>query len=334
MNKLKTFFKVKNKKYSSFGKILIIAEIGSNHNNNFHLLEKLIKIAKKSGCDAVKFQLFKAKNLVSKNTKAYKILKNLELSNNWIPRIRRLCTKYKILFACSPFDENAVEILKKNKCDIIKIASPEIKNLYLIKKAANAKIPLVISTGDSDKKIIARSLKIIKKSSIQPSSVAYLHCTSEYPTKINNVNLNMLKFLTNYLKKYSIGFSDHSLGIDNSVAAVALGACIIEKHITLSKKLKGPDHHFALEPNELTQLVNKIKNLCQSFGHLEKKRLAAENTIYISAFAKEFIKKNTTIEFKKIIFKRSKVKGFEIHNIKKILNKNAKKNYMIDDQII
>ena len=328
------FFKVKSEVFKSYGKTLVIAEIGSNHNNNFNLLKKLVKIAKKSGCDAVKFQLFKAEKLVQKNSNAYKILKKLELSDAWIPKIKKLCKKNNLLFACSPFDEQAIKILKKNNCDIIKIASPEIKNTYLIKKAIQTRIPVIISTGDSDKKIIDRVLNLLKLLTVKSKSLAFLHCTSEYPAKISNINLNMIKYLSGNLKKFAVGFSDHSLGIDASVAAVSMGACIIEKHITVSRKLKGPDHFFAIEPNELHELVRKIRNSEKYFGRFTKVRLKSENTIFICAFSKKSIKKNKVIKFNDIVFKRSLKKGIEIHNIKKIFNKKSKKNYYKDEMII
>lgn len=324
------YFRVKNKKFFSYGNTLIIAEIGSNHNKDFNKLIRLIKAAKKSGCDAVKFQLFKAEKLVQKTSKAYNILKKIELPDAWIPKIKKICKKYKILFACSPFDNSAVELLKKNNCDIIKIASPEIKNHLLLRKAISTNLPVIISTGDSDELIINRALKVIRNFKISNNQISLLHCTSEYPAKLENLNLNMIRYLKENLKHIPIGFSDHSLGIESSVSAVAMGACIIEKHITLSRKLKGPDHFFAIEPNELSLMVKKIRNLEKSFGLFKKKRLKAENTIFISAFTTKKVMKNSIISTGDIIFKRSQKKGIESHELNKILNKKAKKNYNID----
>ena len=327
------YLKVKNNKYFSYGKTLIIAEIGSNHNNKFENIKKMISVAKKSGCDAVKFQLFKAINLVPVKSNAYNILKKIELPDNWIPKIKKFCNQKKILFACSPFDVDAVKLLKKNKCDILKIASPEIKNLELIEHAVKTNIPVIISTGDTNLEIISRALDVVKSIKSKKNSVALLHCTSEYPAKIRNINLKMIKFLSKKFINIPIGFSDHSLGIDFSVASVAMGACIVEKHITISRKMSGPDHFFAIEPMELNEMVSKVRNLEKSFGKFKKFRLPSENTIYICAFAKKGIKKNSIILKKDIAFKRSKVKGVEFYNQKKILYKKAKKKFKQDEML-
>lgn len=334
MENFKNYFHVKNKKFYSYGKTLIIAEIGSNHNNNFSMLVKLVKIAKRAGCDAVKFQLFKAKNLVQEKSKGYKILKKIELPDTWIPKIKKLCLKENILFACSPFDDNAIELLRKNKCDILKIASPEIKNHFLIKKAIKTKMPIIISTGDSDEIIVKRAFDLVKSSKISNRKISFLHCTSEYPAKIENLNLNMIKFLKKNLKNVPIGFSDHAIGIDSSVSAVAMGACIVEKHITTSRKLNGPDHFFALEPKELIEMVKKIRCLEISFGKYKKERISSENTIYICAFTKKKIVKNSIIKIEDIIFKRTRKKGIGVESLKKILDKKAKKNFKRDEMII
>ena len=192
---MKTKFKVKKNYFESYKKILVIAEIGSNHDNNFSKCKKLILAAKKAGCDAVKFQLFKADKLVSKNSPQYNFLKKLELGEEWIKKISLFCRKNKILFACSPFYLDAVNLLKKYKCDIIKIASPEIKNLPLINSASKSGIPVIISTGDSSLKEILEAKKEISQKNYKKT--AFLHCISQYPTKIKNLNLNNI----NYLKK-------------------------------------------------------------------------------------------------------------------------------------
>ena len=327
----KQYFKIKNNKYCSFRKTLIIAEIGSNHNNKFENIKRMISIAKEAGCDAVKFQLFKAQNLVPVNSNAFNVLKKIELPDSWVPKIKRFCDKKKILFACSPFDINAVKLLKKNKCDILKIASPEIKNLELIAHAAKTGIPTIISTGDSNVKIINHALNALKFTKLKRNRIALLHCTSEYPAKIKNINLRMISFLLKKYKNVPIGFSDHSLGIDFTIASVAMGACIIEKHITISRKMVGPDHFFAIEPKELQELVYKIRNLEKSFGKTKKVRLPSENTIYICAFAKNKINKNSIILKKDVIFKRSRIKGIEFYNLSKIIKKKAKKNFRKDE---
>lgn len=318
------FFKVKNKKFYSYNKILLIAEIGSNHNNNFETCKRLIRVAKKAGFDAVKFQLFKASELVPKKTSGFKVLKKYEISEDWIKKIRNYCNKNKILFACSPFNNKAVEILVKNKCDIIKIASPEIKNLSLLTKVVKTNIPLIISTGDSSLKEINLAKKILKIKDRHKN--AFLHCVSEYPTQTKNLNLNSIKFLKEKLKIYEIGFSDHSMGISASMNAVSLGASIIEKHITLSRDSSGPDHFFAIEPKECEQMVKRIKELIISLGEKNKKRLKDENTVYIKVFSSKNLIKGERINNNNTKFLRSLNNvGVDCKDFKKILGKKTKK---------
>ena len=324
-------FLLKKKSYESFKRVLIIAEIGSNHDNNFIKCKKLISSAKQAGCDAVKFQLFRADKLVKTNSPAYKVLKKYELSEEWIKKISKFCKKIKILFGCSPFDLDAIKILKKYKCDFIKIASPEIKNLPLINQASKSNIPIIISTGDSSLKEILRAKKQIQQKNYQKT--AFLHCISEYPAKVKNLNLNNINYLKKKLPKFCIGFSDHSLSEDTPVNAVATGAAIIEKHFTLFKKSKGPDHSFALEPDQLKKMVLKINNFIQSYGKHEKLRLKDENTIYISMVAAKLLKKNKKLSLSDINFKRTTKPGMDTINLKKILNKKIKKNIMKDKEL-
>jgi len=324
-----SYFKVKKNKYSSFKKILKIAEIGCNHNNNFSQCKRLINIAKKTGFDAVKFQLFKADELVPKNTKGYKILSKYELTENWIRKISEYCKKKKKIFECSPFYKKAVDLLVKYKCDILKIGSPEIKNLPLLKYASKTKIPLIISTGDSSIKIIEDAKKKLNKKN--KKNISFLHCISEYPTKIKNLNLLNINYLKNKLNGHQVGFSDHSLGIDACVNAVSLGASIIEKHITLSKRDLGPDHFFAIEPKECFEMINKINELILSLGNNEKKRLHDENTVYIKIFSKMNLRKGEKLSFNKVRFLRTlNNKGIDCKDFNIFRNKIFKKNLMRD----
>ena len=320
---MKIRFKVKKNYYESYKKILVIAEIGSNHDNNFSKCKKLILSAKKAGCDAVKFQLFKADKLVLKNSLQYNFLKKLELSEEWIKKISKFCKKNKILFACSPFYLGAVNLLKKYKCDIIKIASPEIKNLPLISLASRSGIPVIISTGDSSLKEILEAKKQISKSNYKKT--AFLHCISEYPTKVQNLNLNNINYLNDKLKSFSIGFSDHSMGIDASINAVSIGAAIIEKHITLNRSSKGPDHFFAIEPLELNEMIFGINNFVKSYGNYKKKRLKDENTIFISMSNSRRLMKNESIKADDIFFARTLKQGLHSRYFKDIIKKRSKK---------
>tara|TARA_B110000008_G_C16935490_1_gene550415 strand:- start:177 stop:1190 length:1014 start_codon:yes stop_codon:yes gene_type:complete len=328
-------FKVKRTIYESYKKIMVIGEIGSNHDNNLKKCKKLILKAKEAGCDAVKFQLFKAEKLVSKklNIKGYKILKKLELKESWIPILSRFCKKNKILFICSPFYHEAVDLLLKYKCDVIKIASPEIKNIPLIRKSILTNLPIIISTGDTNLNLINKAFKYFKKKNY--SKIGFLQCTSQYPCEIENANLLNIKFLKKKLDpKISIGFSDHTLGIDASLIAVSMGANIIEKHITLNKKSKGPDHFFALEIKELKKMILRIRNFEKFTGEFVKKRLSGENTININLFSKKKIFKNEKLTSKNIIFKRDIMNGIPSYNINNILGRKLKFDIEEDEKII
>ena len=225
-------FKIKNKTFTSYRNVLIIGEIGSNHDGNFQKLKNLVLNAKKAGCDAVKFQLFKSDMLISKKHPAQTILKKNELKITWLKKIKKLCVKNNILFICSPFYLEAVDELKKIGCDGLKVASPEIKNIPLLKKIKKSNLPVIISTGDSNYQIIKRALTVFK--GCKNENIAILHCISQYPAKERDINLNNIIYLKEKFK-INIGFSDHTLGSDASMMAVGMGVNIIEKHITLNK---------------------------------------------------------------------------------------------------
>jgi N,N'-diacetyllegionaminate synthase len=327
-------FRINKDSFVSYKKIMIIAEIGSNHDNDLRKCKKLILEAKKVGCDAVKFQLFKADKLVSKklNPKGFGILKKLELKESWIPIISKICKDNKILFICSPFYTEAVNLLLENKCDILKIASPEIKNIPLIRKAVKSELPIIISTGDTNNRIIKAAINNLKKNNFHKT--AFLHCTSEYPCKIENANLlNLISLKKMIDPKISIGYSDHTTIIDSSLIAVSMGANIIEKHITLNKKSKGPDHFFALDIKELRLMVDKIRNFEKMTGNIEKKRLQDENTVFINSFSIKKILKGTQIKEEDIIYKRDYSKGIGYLDIKNIIGKKIYRTIKEDTKL-
>lgn len=325
-------FQIKKNIYQSYKKVLTIAEIGCNHNNDFNICKKLIIHAKKSGFDAVKFQMFKADLLVENKTKGHKLLSKYELSELWIKKISIFCKKIDILFFCSPFYLDAVKILKKYKCDALKIASPEIKNLALIKKVLNANLPTIISTGDSSFKEINEVTKLIKNS--DKKKIAFLHCVSEYPAQVKNLNLNNIPLMKSKLPNHAIGFSDHSTGVLGSLFAVSSGACIIEKHVTLDRKMKGPDHFFAIEPNEMSILIKDINNFLLSLGNKNKTRLRDENTIHIKIFSSKKIRKNEKIDENKLKLLRSFSKqGIDGKDYFKVIKKFAKKDIPMNKRL-
>lgn len=288
-------FKINNINIGS-KKIYIIAEAGSNHNGNFNQAIKLVDAAKYAGANAIKFQLFRSEYFVKKNTKDHKYLKKFEFKREWLNKLNKYCQKKRIDFLASPFDEEACELLTKIKVGAIKIASTETFNLKLINFVSKKNIPLIISTGISNYIDILEALEIIKKNNNK--RIALLQCSSIYPTKDYQVNLNVID---DYKKIFDlpIGFSDHTLSILTSVAAAAKGAKIIEKHFTLSRSLKGPDHSFAIEPNELKEMVKNIRSIENMLGYHNKFPLQEELDICRKSgiYIKKNIKKNQTIKF-------------------------------------
>jgi N,N'-diacetyllegionaminate synthase len=243
---------------------IIIAEIGSNFNGSLETAETMIKVAAEAGCDFAKFQIFKASSLVPLESYAHPILAPLELNRDWIPNLVKMCEKEGIGFCASPFDIEAVDlIVKANGAPFFKIASPEVHDLPLIEYIAQYDKPIIMSTGLMTKIDIQLALDVISASG--NPSVCVLHCISDYPTDPENVNLGMINWIS---KTFGVpsGFSDHSLESSIPIAAVALGARVIEKHITLDRNRSGPDHHFALEPNDLNFMVQGIREVEAALG--------------------------------------------------------------------
>lgn len=257
------------------GKVIIIAEAGVNHNGDIELAKKLIDVAVEAEVDYVKFQTFKAENLVSKSAKKadYQIentqnttenqlqmLKKLELSHEHHVELIAYCREKNISFFSTAFDLESLAYLKELGLSMVKIPSGEITNLPYLRKAANLFSKVIISTGMSTMEDIQNALSVFVDAGIQKKNIYILHCNTEYPTPMKDVNLlAMLSIKNNF--DVEIGYSDHTLGIEVPIAAVALGAKIIEKHFTLDRSLPGPDHVASLEPDELSLMVRAIRNI-------------------------------------------------------------------------
>ena len=254
-------------------KILVIAEAGVNHNGDFHTAKELIKVAAASGADVVKFQTFKAKKLVSqfakladyqKNNTQDKVsnqlemLKKLELPYQWHLDLKNYAEEHGILFCSTPFDDESLDFLSELGVPFIKVPSGEITNKPLLQKIANKKHNVIISTGMANLDEVQAAVHVLLYEGLIKDQITVLHCNTEYPTPLEDVNLRaMLQF-----KKLGVeyGYSDHTLGSEVAIAAVALGASVIEKHFTLNKNLPGPDHKASLEPNELNEFIKAIRN--------------------------------------------------------------------------
>ncbi len=262
-------------------KVYIIAEAGVNHNGDINLAKKLIDKAVEAKVDAVKFQTFISKNVISKNAKKaeYQIkntekeeetqlemVKKLELSFKDFEELKKYCDNKGIEFLSTPFDFESIEFLKNLGMKTWKIPSGEITNLPYLRKISKIADKIILSTGMSNLEEIKAALKILN---FDKNKITILHCNTEYPTPMQDVNLKAMYLLEKELET-EIGYSDHTLGIEVPIAAVAMGAKVIEKHFTLDKTMEGPDHKASLEPEELKEMVKNIRNIELSLG-IEKK---------------------------------------------------------------
>ena len=256
-------------------KTIIIAEAGVNHNGDINTAKRLIDVAAKAGVDYVKFQTFKADRLVSPKAKKAKyqiendiskddsqlnMLKKLELSDSDHKELITYCKLKKISFFSTAFDEEGISYLSTLNFDMFKIPSGELTNFPYLRAIAKTGLPVILSTGMANLEEIEKSINILISNGTKKNQITVLHCNTEYPTPMKDVNLKAMLTIKEKLG-VAIGYSDHTLGIEVPIAAVAMGAEIIEKHFTLDRNLKGPDHKASLEPNELKEMVNSIRNI-------------------------------------------------------------------------
>jgi len=313
-------------------KVFIIAEIGSNFDQNINKAFKLIDVAKESGADAVKFQLFRAEELYPKSSSAYKIFKSIELQKNWIPQLIKYAQKRKIIFFASAFDKKSILTLIKLKVQILKIASSEITKLHNLSYAASFDIPLIISTGMANLTDITEAVDLCRN--IGNNNIYLLHTSSLYPTLPSDVNM---KHMTKLGKIFDlpVGFSDHTMSSVAAIAAVALSAKIIEKHITLDKNSSGPDHFYAAEPNEFRKYVRDIREAEKILG---KKSIVINPKVKAQArrksiFVSKNVNKNEIITKKNLII-MDNARGIETRYMMSLLgfkfNNKIKKNSPLD----
>lgn len=330
-------------------KTFIIAEAGVNHNGSIDLACMLIDEAKTAGADAVKFQSFKAENLVSKraekaeyqkqttgsNESQYEMIKKLELSLEDHKRLIEYCNKIGIQFLSSPFDLDSIDLLNKLGLEIFKIPSGEIINLPYLRKIGKLNKNVILSTGMSDLGEIEDALDVITESGTDINNITILHCNTEYPTPFEDVNLKaMLTIKTSFGVR--VGYSDHTPGIEVPIAAVSLGAEIVEKHFTLDRSMEGPDHKASLEPDELKQMVSAIRNIEKALGNGIKKpsksELKNKPIARKSLIAVKEIKKGELFTEENIGIKRPG-NGISPMRWDELIGKKASKNFDIDDLI-
>ena len=301
--------------------VFIIAEAGVNHNGSIHLAKKLIDIASNAGADAVKFQTFKAKNLVTKSLEKanyqknttnqkqtqFDMLKKLELSKEMHVELINYSKNKDIKFLSSPFDHDSIELLKDLGLEIFKIPSGEITNLPYLRHIGKLNKKIILSTGMSNIDEVKNALDILVSSGTKKNNITVLHANTEYPTQMEDVNLKAMVIMGKELN-VNFGYSDHTLGIEVDIAAVALGASIIEKHFTLNCNMEGPDHKASLEPDQLNKMVISIRNIEKALGNGIKKPSKSElpniQIVRKSIIAKTKIKKGEILNENNLAVKR------------------------------
>jgi N-acetylneuraminate synthase len=303
-------------------KVIIIAEAGVNHNGDINLAYKLIDAAADAGADYIKFQTFITELIVDKSAKKaeyqkskteghdsqYEMIKKLELSFDDFHKLNFYCKKRGINFLTTVADLVSLSKIDEYNLDFIKVASGELTNSLFLSKVSLKNKPIILSTGMANIGEIEVALNILNKGGIPLSEITVLHCNTEYPTPYEDVNLKAMKTIADAFK-VDVGYSDHTLGIEVPIAAVAMGAKVIEKHFTLDKNLPGPDHNASLEPNELKLMISAIRNVEQALsgsGRKEPSKSESKNIIIVrkSLFASKKIKKGEIISEDNIILKR------------------------------
>jgi len=330
-------------------KTIIIAEAGVNHNGNLDMAKELIKVASEAKADYVKFQTFKAKNTITKNAKKANYQKNttdqrenqfdmvekLELSKEMHVELISFSKNKNIKFLSTPFDHDSIELLKDLGLELFKIPSGEITNLPYLRHIGKLNKKIILSTGMANLKEVKNALDVLVSSGTKKSNITVLHANTEYPTPMEDVNLRAMLTIGKELG-VNFGYSDHTLGIEVDIAAVALGACVIEKHFTLDCNLEGPDHKASLEPYQLKEMVKAIRNTELALGSDIKEPSKSEipniEIVRKSIVAKTKIKKGDILNETNLAVKRP---GNGVSPMKwdEVIDTKATKNYKEDELI-
>ena len=328
---------------------VIIAEAGVNHNGSIDIAKEMIDVASDAGADFIKFQTFKSEDLVTKkaeqaeyqkkkgekNNTQFEMLKKLELDLESHGELISYCNKKNIQFLSTAFDIESLKMLKNFNLPFYKIPSGEITNFPYLKHIGHEKKPIIMSTGMSTLEEVKKALKILINSGARKEDIIILHCNTEYPTPIIDVNLRAMLTIKEKLG-VKVGYSDHTLGIEVSLAAVALGAKVIEKHFTLDRNMSGPDQAASLEPKELNSLVSSIRNIENALGDGNKKPTKSEekniNAARKSIVAKSKIEKGDFFSETNLTTKRPG-SGLSPMNWNKIIGQQSDREYQEDDLI-
>jgi len=327
----------------------VIAEAGVNHNGSLEIAKKLIDIAVDAGADAVKFQTFRAEKIISKfapkakyqkkNTdkeeSQLEMVKKLQLDASTHKKLIKHCKEKDIIFLSTPFDLESIDLLNEFDLEIFKIPSGEITNLPYLRKIGSLKKKVILSTGMADMEEIKYALNILVGAGTQKEDITVLHCNTEYPTPFEDVNLLAMLTIKEAFR-INVGYSDHTTGIVIPIAAVALGAKVLEKHFTLDKNMQGPDHKASLEPHELKAMVRVIRNVEKALGNGIKKPSASEiknkPIVRKSIVAAKEIKKGEALSEETLAVKRpgNGISPLEWH---RVIGRRAMRDFKKDEMI-
>jgi len=331
--------------------VCIIAEAGVNHNGSLATARQMIRVAAEAGADMVKFQTFKADNVVTqKAAKAeyqqettgtdqsqYQMLKSLELSLEDHKSLIRSCKDHKIQFLSTAFDHDSIDLLAELGHSTWKIPSGEITNLPYLRKIGAFNQDIIMSTGMADLGEIEDALKVLQDAGTSWEKITVLHCNTEYPTPLQDVNLRAMQTIKWAFPGIRAGYSDHTLGIEIPIAALAMGATVIEKHFTLDKSMVGPDHKASLEPDELKAMIKAIRNIESAMGDGIKKASPSEspnkNVVRKSIVATKDIKKGEVLRADNLGAKRPGT-GISPMFWDQVVGKIAQRDFKSDDQIL
>jgi N,N'-diacetyllegionaminate synthase len=330
-------------------KVFIIAEAGVNHNGSIELAKKLIDVAVEAGADAVKFQTFKADKLVSKlaqkadyqkqttstNETQYEMIKKLELDENAHRVLISYCKDMGIMFLSTPFDHDSIDLLNSFEMPIFKIPSGEITNLPYLRHIGGLGKEVILSSGMANLDEVQDALEVLIKAGTSKEKITVLHATTEYPCPIDEVNLRAMHTI-NTAFGVKVGYSDHTKGIEVPIAAVALGASVIEKHFTLDRLMVGPDHKASIEPNELKLMVQSIRHVELALGdgikQATKSELKNMAVTRKSIVASRDIKAGELLSYESITVKRPGT-GISPMEWDRVLDTAAKQDFLADELI-
>jgi len=331
MTKLDPVIQIGSRRIGAGEPTYIIAEVGSNHNQSFDTARQLIDAAVKTGVDAVKFQLFRAEALYPVGTEMHKLFKAHEMPPEWVEKLKRHAETQNVHFLASAFDSPSVDLLDSVGVLSHKVASSEMTNIPLLSRIASARRPMILSTGMCDLVDVLEAVEVCSRAGNH--SLVLLQCGSMYPLPPELVHLSVMdKFRS--LFGCPVGLSDHTLTLTASLSAVARGANVIEKHFTLDKKSKGPDHFYALEPNELKALVEGIREVSVLIGTPQKDLLPKERELgrREGLYASKTIPEGTILDLDQLQVKRPAV-GIRARHLSSVVGMKAKGSIAKDSPI-